>query len=409
MKKLTQTGLKKSKVTKVRLFDGSGGLFIQCNPKKTQYRYWRLKYRRPTDKKEDTFSIGTYPEITLAKAREKALEARTLIANGIDPKQEKKRLQKEEEIAHMSVFSKVAYKCIDLQGLEDNTHKKKIARLMNYVFPHIGKTPIQNIGAPDLVKILDLVTAQSKIDTAKKIRQELNQIFTYAVQMGLTKDNPAQYLNSAIPSAPVMHRAAIIEPEAFGQLLTSIDTYDKNSLVGAALKLAPLVFQRPFELVSMEWSEVDFDEALWTIPKEKKKERKHRSEDHTVPLSRQAITILKSIKKLTGERIFVFSNLKKKDSHITTASLVKALRILGYDTKTEQNTHGFRASARTLMAEQLNMRQDLIEHQLAHNVRDTLGRAYNRTTFLKERKAMMQEWANYLSSLKSHSGNTLDI
>lgn len=402
---LTETFLRKSKVTKNRQYD-RGGLYIQANKTKTKYRYWRLKYYRPTDHKEDLLALGTYPEISLSEARRKTVEARTMVAKGIDPKQQQKAAKALSKNASKLIFEAIALKVVSLQQLSESSQFKKISRFKNYVFPYIGKKPIDQISTPELAQIVRNVyadgkhLASAKYETARKVRRELDQVFTYATQMGYVTTNNAQNLKGIIPKSPVKHKPAITDPKPFGELLKRIDSYQANSVVGAALRLAPLVFQRPTELVSMEWEEINFDKKVWEIPPEKKKERIHLTGAHIVPLSQQAIAIIKSLTSITGGQKYVFNSLQRQDKHISTASVIKALRAIGYDTKTEQTIHGFRASARTMIEEQLNVPYTIIEMQLSHSVRDTHGRAYNRTQFLNERRKMMQKWADYCDELR---------
>ena len=396
---LNDTFLRKQKVTSKRQYDRDG-LFIQANSKETKYRYWRKKYRRPLDGKEDTLALGKYPEVSLAEARKKALEANVLLAKGIDPKRQGKATSVSSKANSNYIFEVVALEVINNQVLSESSRFKKLSRFRNYVFPFIGKKLLHNISTPDLAEILRNLVVDKKLETARKVRRELDQVLTYATQFGYVATNNAQNLSGLIPSSPVNHKPAITEPKRFGLLLRKIDIYDGNSVVGAALRLAPLVFQRPGELVAMEWDEINFDKATWEIPPEKKKERKHLTGSHIVPLSKQALKILNALKTITGHDKYVFNSLQKRHRHITSASVIKALRTLGYDTKTEQSIHGFRASARTLIEEELSVPYTIIEMQLSHSVRDTHGRAYNRTQFLIERTKMMQSWADYCDSLK---------
>ncbi|RUO63247.1 Integrase [Pseudidiomarina planktonica] len=397
---LTETKLKRAPVVARRLYDRDG-LYIQCNSSKSAYRYWRLKYYRPTNKKEATLAIGTYPEISLAEARESVRLAKKQIAQGVDPKDVLIANRTRSEEQSKRTFEKVTQDCLKRQTLAPSTQVKKNSRISRYVLPHIGKKSVKSITTADLAEIVNKLIDAGKLETARKIRRDIDKVFVYAAQNGFIEHNPAQNLRGLVPASKVKHQPAIIEPIAFGKLLRDIDTYNHNSVVGLALKLAPLVFQRPGELVSMEWSELDLAKSIWVIPAEKKKERQHLTADHIVPLSRQAIEIIKSAKTITEHNTFVFSNQQHNEKHISTASVIKALRSLGYDTKKVQSIHGFRASARTLLEEQLKVRREYIEQQLSHTVKDSFGRAYNRTLFVKERSDMMQSWADYLDQLKS--------
>lgn len=396
---LTETFLKRGKIGSRRKYDGNG-LYIQLNSAKTKYRLWRFKYRRPLDKKEDTLSLGTYPEVSLAEAREKAREAKKLIAQELDPKQEMKAAKLDSQFKAQMIFEKIAVERLDSQNLKPSTRTKKEARFKNYVYPWLGKKPIDSISTRDLAILLKKLIADEKYETANKVKRELGQVFSYAAQSGLIINNPAHNLHGLVPTRKPKHQPAITDPKKFGVLLSKIDGYNANSVVGFALRLVPLVFQRPGELVSAEWREIDFEKRIWSIPHEKKKEHRYLTVDHAVPLSTQSVKLLKELKKITGNSKFIFSNQKLNDKHISTAAVIKALRSLGYDTSSEQSVHGFRASARTLIEEQLNINPKYIRQQLSHSVNDPMGRAYDRTQFLSERRDMMQKWADYLDKLK---------
>lgn len=396
---LNDTFLRKQKVTSNRKYDRDG-LYIQATNNGAKYRYWRVKYRRPSDKKEDVLAIGKYPEVSLSEARKKTLEAKILLSKGIDPKVQKKAASVAASAASNRIFENVALEVIHNQDLSESSRSKKLSRFRNYVFPLIGKKPLDSISTPDLTAILRNLVLDKKLETARKVKRELDQVLTHATQAGYVTTNNAQNLKGLIPPSRVNHKPAITDPKRFGVLLNKIDSYDENSIVGTALRLAPLVFQRPGELVTMEWDEVSIDKAIWEIPPEKKKERKHLTGPHIVPLSTQAIDIIESLRLVTGNQKYVFNSLQSPNKHISTDSMVKALRTVGVNTKNEQSVHGFRASARTMLEEQLKIPYTIIELQLSHSVPDAHGRAYNRTKFLDERAKMMQEWADYLNGLK---------
>lgn len=376
----------------------SGGLFLHVKP--NGGKYWRMKYRFAG--KEKLLSIGVYPNVTLAKARAQRDDAKGLLADGIDPGLQK-QLRKGRMLEDQSNnFEAIALEWFGKQSTvwAPTTAKRQKAMLDKDILPYLGKRPIAELETFELVGCLNRISDRGAIETAHKARQVINQICRYAKQTGRAKHNPASDLVGAIQPRQVSHMAAITTPNEFGQLLASIDVYRGTDIIRTALALAPLLFQRPGELCGMEWSEVDIEQATWTIPREKKKERNKTEGDHIVPLSNQALKLLIDLQPLTGKRQHVFPNQRTPSTPIRTESLNKALRKLGYDTRQQQCAHGFRASARTMLDEQLHLRIEWIEHQLAHKVRDSLGNAYNRTKHLPERAEMMQRWADYLDDLK---------
>jgi integrase len=273
----------------------------------------------------------------------------------------------------------------------------KIMRsLERNVFPYIGTHPITTIKAPELLAVLRRVESRGALETAHRVRSVCGQIFRYAVVTGRTERDTAADLRGALPSAKEKHLAAITDPIKAGGLLRAIDGYQGGFVVQCALRLAPLVFVRPGELRHAEWSEIDFDNAEWNIPAAKMKLK----EPHIVPLSRQTIDILQELFKLTGTGKYVFPSGRSFSRPMSNNAILAALRRMGFE-KTEMSGHGFRAMARTILDEVLQVRPDFIEHQLAHAVRDPNGRAYNRTAHLPERRKMMQVWADYLDGLKA--------
>ena len=385
----------------------SGGLFLHIQV--TGSKYWRWKYRFLG--KEKLLSFGTYPAVSLAKARSMRDQSKEQLNNNVDPALIKQRQKDKMYEAAANSFDALAQEWLLKHGkvLAAETAKRTQAMLDNDVLPYLGKRPIAEIETFELVGCLNRIVDRGAIETAHKVRNILNQVCRYAKQTGRLQHNPASDLVGSIPPKRKSHRPAIVEPEAFGRLLVAIDQYQGTMIIRTALALAPLLFQRPGEVCMMEWSEVELDKSLWVIPIEKKKERNKVEGDHVVPLCNQAKALLEDIQPLTGRSRFVFPNQRNHETAIRTESLNKAIRLSGYDTKTQHCAHGFRASARTMLAEQLHLRIDWIEQQLAHQVRDTLGNAYNRTKYLPERVDMMQRWGDYLDQLKRQalSGNVI--
>jgi integrase len=374
----------------VLLFDG-GGLFLLVTP--TGGKLWRLKYRFGNT--ERRLAIGTYPEISLAEARQRREDARAQVAHGIDPGAARKA-QKVAEAA-MGTFEAIAREWFErFTPTWTPGHAVTIvSRMERDLFPWIGKRPIGEIKAPELLAVLRRVESRGALESAHRIRTIAGQVFRYAVATGRAERDPSGDLRGALPQPGEKHLAAITDPKEVAPLLRAIDGYEGHFVTKCALRLAPLVFVRPGELRHAEWAEMDLDDAAWNIPGEKMKGK----QPHLVPLSHQAVEILKELRQLTGGGRYVFPSGRSAARPMSENTVLAALRSMGYENDT-MTGHGFRAMARTILDEVLHAKPELIEHQLAHAVRDPLGRAYNRTAHLEERRAMMQLWADYLDGLK---------
>lgn len=399
---LTDTGIKKAKPTSKpqRLFDG-GGMYLEVMP--TGGKLWRLKYR--FGGKEKRLALGSYPDTSLKDAREKRDAARKLLAAGIDPSEYRKAVKAAGIELTTNTFEAIARQWFTLRaGKWVKSHSEKVInRLERDIFPWLGSKPIKAVTRAEILSCLNRVIERGAIESARRAGFNIAQIFTYAIDNELADRNPAANLGGTLPSVETKHRAAITDVKEIGGLLRSIDTYEGSIVTRCALHLSPLVFVRPVELRSAEWAEIDFDKALWTIPAEKMKMR----ESHIVPLSKQALAILKELHPVTGKGRYVFPSANSPKRSMSNNAVLSALRRMGY-AKDEMSGHGFRAMARTVLDETLHIRPDYIEHQLAHAVRDPNGRAYNRTSHLVERKAMMQQWADYLDTLKQ-GGNVVPM
>lgn len=370
------------------------GMFLLVNP--TGSRWWRFKYRRPGTRKENLLSLGTYPDVSLKRAREKRDEARRLLADGIDPGDKRKA----EDLAAANTFEAVAREWFAKFSTRwAPSHAGKVlARLENDLFPWIGNKPIAGMTAPDVLSALRRIESRGAVETAHRALQNCGQVFRYAVATGRAQGDVTRDLRGSLAPVQKGHFASITEPEEVGALLRTIDGFTGMYQVAAALKLAPLVFVRPGELRQAEWAEIDLDAAEWNIPAHKMKMR----EPHLVPLSDQAVTILRNLQPFSGASRYVFPGARDRKKPLSDMALNAAFKRMGYDGQTF-TAHGFRAMARTILDERLGFRPDIIEHQLAHAVKDANGRAYNRTSFLPERKAMMQTWADYLDTLREES------
>ena len=386
----------KTGVKPQHLFDG-GGLFLLVTV--NGGKWWRFKYSHSG--KSKTISFGTYPEISLAQARERREEARKLLAIGIDPSENRKAVKAAGEELKANSFERIArdwHKKMVGDSAWTADHADTImTRMTQDMFPYIGTKPITEVTAKDIRGILDMVKNRGAVDTARRCRTIASQVFTYAIGEDKAEYNIAVSLSKYLPavSKTRKHMASITDPKELAPLLRAIDGYQGGFVTKCALQLAPILFVRPGELRQMEWSEIDFESAEWNIPAPKMKMK----QPHLVPLSNQAISILAAIKPLTGNRKYVFPSTKSGDRCMSDNTINSAFRIMDFDGDTITG-HGFRATARTILDEVLGFRVDFIEHQLAHAVKDPNGRAYNRTAHLAERKKMMQVWADYLDGLK---------
>jgi len=381
----------KPKEKPYKLFDGDG-LYLLVTEK--GHKWWRFKYR--FDGKEKSLAFGTYPEIPLADARERRDEARRQVAHGIDPGAVKKAM-KQAKTAETETFEVVAREWYTkFTPTWSATHAvTMMARMERDLFPWMGARPIKEIKAPELLAVLRRVESRGALETAHRIRTIAGQVLRYAVATGRAERDCSGDLKGALPQPGEHHHAAITDPKEVAFLLRTIDGYEGHFVVKCALRLAPMFFVRPGELRNAEWAEMDLDERVWNIPAEKMKMK----QAHIVPLSTQAVAILTELKHLTGASRYVFPSGRSFARPMSNNTVNAALRRMGYDKET-MTGHGFRAMARTILDEVLQVRPDYIEHQLAHAVRDPNGRAYNRTAHLAGRREMMQLWADYLDGLK---------
>lgn len=366
-------------------------MYIEIAP--TGGKNWRFKYR--IDGKEKRISLGRYPDISLAQARERREEARKLVAVGIDPSANRKAQKSAAALRAANSFEVIAREWVQKYSpnwAESHT-KTVIRRLERDIFPWLGDRPISEVTAPDLLAVIREVERRGALETAHRELNICGQVFRYAIATRRAERDPSGDLRGALPPVKSGHHAATTDPQGVGGILRMIDSYQGGFVVWCALRLGPLVFVRPGELRQARWADIDVEKAEWRFVVSK------THTDHIVPLSTQAIAILKEIQPLTGNREFVFPSGRSPLRPMSENGVLAGLRSLGI-TKEEMTGHGWRAVARTLLDEVLGYRVELIEMQLAHGVRDVHGRAYNRTKFLEERKAMMQRWADYLDGLK---------
>lgn len=375
---------------------------------------WRFDYSLHGRRK--TISFGTYPDTSLALARRKADEARQLVAEGIDPSQKRKveketfvqarvaDAREERGLPPIDSFEAIAREWIAVKrdGWAASYADKIIARFETDVFPWVGKQPIAGITPPQLLEVLRRIEARGVVETAHRALQDSGQVFRYAVATGKVVTNPARDLKDALKRPDPKHFPAIIDPKRFGDLLRACDSYAATPVVRAALKLAPMLLLRPGELRFAQWSEIDLDGAMWTVPAARMKRElraKLHGAPHLVPLPKQAVVVLRELQELTGRGPMVFRGERHHDRAMSENTINAALRAMGFP-QNEVTGHGFRATARTMLHERLGFEPHVIEAQLAHSVRDNLGRAYNRTEFVEQRRKMLQAWSDYLDKLR---------
>lgn len=384
----------------VRLYDGRG-LYLEVTP--SGGRWWRLKYR--FEGREKLLSMGTYPDTGLKAARAKQDQARELLAQGVDPSDARRaeRASKSEQASNS--FEAVArewHTTVHLAQVSAGHAARTLIRLEQDVFPWLGSLTVSEIKAPQLLQTMRRIEARGAIETAHRALQACGQVFRYAIATGRAEHDPTPDLRGALKPVLVQHMAAITDPKRVGELLRAIEAYKGMPITRAALQLAPLVFVRPGELRKAEWIEFDLDAKQWSIPgarMKRTKQEKLSGAAHIVPLSRQAVAILHDLKPLTGHGRYVFPSPRTGERPMSDNGVLSALRRMGFP-KDEMTGHGFRAMARTLLAERLNVDEAVIEAQLAHAVKDSLGRAYDRTEFLDQRRRMIQLWADYLEKLR---------
>jgi integrase len=375
-----------------RYADG-GGMYLRV---KAAGKYWRMDYR--IDGRAKTLALGVYPAVTLAEARKRREKARTTLAHGIDPSVAKREEKIAKVRAAANTFEVVAREWLKntAKKRSEGTQAKITKWLEKDVFPYLGNWPISTIKAKDVLdKVARRMEARGIHESAHRVVQICSQVFRYAVAAGLVERDVTTDLRGALATIEKSHYAAITEPAQVGALLRSIHAYGGHLYTLTALKLSPLVFVRPGELRTAEWAEIDLDTAEWRIPGAKMK----MGIDHIVPLSTQAVGLLRDLHAATGHGRYVFPSLRTGERPMSENTVNAALRGMGY-AKDVMTAHGFRATARTIMDEVLCERVDFIEHQLAHMVKDPNGRAYNRTAHLPARREMMQRWADYLDKLR---------
>lgn len=373
-----------------RLAD-SAGMYLEVQP--NGGKYWRLKFRFAG--KEKRLALGVYPEVSLGEARNARDAARRLLATGVDPSLARKAQKAARATAHANSFEAIAreWHAKRLPKWSTKYASGALAKLEQGLFPWIGSRPISEITAPELLQCLRRIESRGAVDTAHRTKGIAGEVFRYAIATARAERDPSADLKGALTPVKVQHLKALTEPTDVAPLLRAIDTYSGGPVVRAALRLAPMLFVRPGELRRAEWADIDLDAAEWRYLVTKTQTQ------HIVPLPAQAVEILTDLNALTGAGRYVFPSGRGASRPMSENGVTAALHTLGFGDV--MSGHGFRAMARTILDEVLGVRPDLIEHQLAHAVRDPNGRAYNRTAHLAQRREMMQQWANYLDKLKA--------
>lgn len=396
----------------VKISDGAG-MHMEARPNGAGW--WRLRYRFAG--KEGMLSLGTYPEVGLAQARQRREEARQQIAAGVDPSAARKAAKAAAEamaealaLAEAGLPGPGTFEYVAREWLA-TVHSAKVSsghaartqvRLEQDIFPWLGKRAIGAIEAPELLQCLRRVEARGALETAHRVKDACGQVFRYGIATGICQRNPAADLRDALRPVPARHLAAIVEPVRAGQLLRDMVGYQGHPVTRAGLALSAMLLLRPGELRQMEWAWLDLEGALLTVPAEvmkRNKADKLGGPPHFVPLAPQAVSILRELRPITGHGRYVFPALTSGQRCMSENTIRSALRRLGYGND-DMTAHGFRAMARTMIAERLGIGAEVIEAQLAHAVPDALGRAYNRTQYLDQRRDMMNLWADYLDRLR---------
>lgn len=389
---VTATNNAKPKDKPYKLADEKGlYLFIQSSGSKL----WRFDYRFGGKRK--TLALGSFPDVSLSDARDRRDAARKLLANDADPSETKKAAKASKIGLQLNSLEVVAREWASsyFTNKSASHQQRTMRRLELYIFPWLGSKQMSEIAAPQILEAVKRIENLNKLETAHRTLQALSQVFRHAVQTGRAMRDPCVDLRGALPATVVKHMAAFTEPKQIAELLRAIDGFTGSFTVQCALRLSPLVFTRPSELRTAKWADIDLEAREWRYRVSK------TNTMHLVPLSTQATKLFGEMQPLSGHGEFVFQGGHDPKKPMSAAAINAALKRMGYDTQQDITAHGFRAMARTILHERLNIDPYIIEHQLAHKVPDALGAAYNRTKFIEQRTAMMQTWADYLDELKS--------
>jgi len=370
------------------------GLYLQIAPNGS--KRWHHRYSFQGQKKK--ISFGPFPDVSLKQARNKRDEARSLIAGGIDPLKQRREQKLELEVASKNTFGAIAREFIlkranDGDKAISDTTRQKTEWLLSLLEPRLGRTPVREINAPVLLSVLTDIQETGRRETARRCRSFVGRVLDYAIATGRAENNPAPALRRALAAPSVRHHPAIIDPEELGELLRAIDGYSGFASTNAALKLSAHLFQRPGEIRAMRWADIDFEAAIWTIPAGETKMRR----EHRVPLSRQAIAIIRSMEHVAEYSEYVFPSFNPKKP-LSENAVNGALKRLGYGNV--MTAHGFRTTASSLLNESGEFHPDAIERSLAHQDTNAVRAAYNRTQYWDQRIRMMQWWSDKLDLIR---------
>ncbi|NRN30108.1 tyrosine-type recombinase/integrase [Photorhabdus heterorhabditis] len=403
----------KPKEKTYKLADG-GGLYLEVSSRGS--KYWRMKYYRPTDKKEDRLAFGVYPAVSLADARAKRDEAKKLMAQGIDPKAEKKGTASPSKITH--TFEHIARAWHASNKRWSDRHSQTVLRsLEQSIFPQIGRLDITTLRTSQLLAPVKAIDEQGKHDIAQRLRQRVTAIMRYAVQNDILETNPANDMTGALTTAKSRHHPALPH-ECLPDFLNRLSAYRGRLLTKIAVELALLTFVRSSELRFARWQEIDLENTVWKIPATRQpikgvrfSERGMKMKtDHIVPLSRQTVRLINALHELSGNCEVIFPSDHNSAKVMSENTVNKALRAMGYDTQTEICGHGFRTMARGAMGESGLWSDDAIERQLSHIERNNVRAAYIHTSkHLDERRLMVQWWADYLDANREKSITPYDF
>ncbi len=377
-----------------RITDG-GGLFLQIQPSGS--KLWRFKYR--LDGKEKLLSLGQYPVVTLAEARDRRTEAKRQLERGDDPIAEKRQEEINRALARAQTFGLIAQDFLDKLRKDGRTEQtvRKTAWILEDLAAPLSHRPITNITAPEVLQVLRKIEAHGHHETAHRARSTISRVFRYAIATGRAVFDPVPALRGALVMHRTKHRSAITDPKEFGRLLRAIDSLERSPVVKPALQLLALCFPRPGELRHARWTEIDLEKAIWSIPAERMKMRR----PHTIPLAPQAVRILTDLRELTGDRPYIFPGIRTWRRPLSDNTFNAALRSLGFPGD-EASAHGFRTTASTLLNESGYWHPDAIERALAHQEANAVRRAYARGEFWDERVRMAAWWADYVDAMRQN-------
>jgi integrase len=378
----------KPRAKKYKMFDGEG-LYLEVLP--TGGKYWRMKYFFA--RKEKVLALGVYPHITLTDARERRAEAKKLLAKGADPGEAKKEVKRATTLKAASSFEAIAREWHQKRKHEwaSSSARTMLNHLEMHIFPKLGSKPIADITAPEVLSVLRIIENRGTLDTARRGMQLCGQVFMYAIATGRAERNPVPDLRGALKTPVTKHRP-YLQASELPAFLEKLASYDGHLQTNLALHFLLLTFVRTAELRATLWHEIDWEKAEWRIPAERMKMK----ELHIVPLSKQAVAVLRELQKLSGDRQFIFPNMHNPATFMSENTMLYALYRMGYHSRA--TGHGFRSTASTILNEH-GFRADVIERQLAHTERNSVRAAYNHAQYLPERRKMMQWWADYLDEV----------